>query len=96
MSALKMWKEPGLRCVRRAWAPARGAPAREARALFRRTAASSSAAPPVPQCAPEEVGLCPERLGRLDRYFHRYVDAGALPGCILAVARRGHRGEPLL
>src|SRR5947209_5388665 len=38
---------------------------------------------------PAEVGFDPERLGRLDRFFGRYVDDGLLPGFLLTVARHG-------
>ena len=35
------------------------------------------------------VGLDPERLGRIDAYFARYVDDGRLPGWLLTVRRHG-------
>jgi CubicO group peptidase (beta-lactamase class C family) len=38
---------------------------------------------------PGEVGLDPERLGRIDRHFRRYVDDGRLPGWSLVVSRHG-------
>jgi CubicO group peptidase (beta-lactamase class C family) len=38
---------------------------------------------------PGEVGLDPDRLDRLDRYFRRYVDDGRLPGWLIAVSRHG-------
>ena len=38
---------------------------------------------------PADVGLDAERLARMDRHFHRYVDDGRLPGWLLAVARHG-------
>jgi CubicO group peptidase (beta-lactamase class C family) len=38
---------------------------------------------------PEEVGLDPVRLQRVDTHFRRYVDAGRLAGATIAVARRG-------
>jgi CubicO group peptidase (beta-lactamase class C family) len=38
---------------------------------------------------PEEVGLDPARLERLDRKMQRYVDDGLLPGFLVTVARHG-------
>jgi CubicO group peptidase (beta-lactamase class C family) len=38
---------------------------------------------------PAEVGLDPERLERIGRYFARYVDDGKLPGWLITVNRRG-------
>lgn len=36
---------------------------------------------------PHEVGLSPERLGRLDSVVRRYVDSGLLPGALVMVSR---------
>lgn len=41
------------------------------------------------EVAPEQVGLDPGRLARLDRHFSRYVDDGRLPGWLLTVSRHG-------
>jgi CubicO group peptidase (beta-lactamase class C family) len=38
---------------------------------------------------PEEVGLDPARLARIDKHFARYVDDGRLPGYQLVISRRG-------
>ncbi|MGW4599736.1 serine hydrolase domain-containing protein [Streptomyces sp. NPDC004457] len=38
---------------------------------------------------PAEAGLDAEALDRLDRHFAEHVDAGRLPGCLVAVARGG-------
>ncbi|AYN38475.1 class A beta-lactamase-related serine hydrolase [Streptomyces dangxiongensis] len=38
---------------------------------------------------PEEAGLDPAALDRLDRHFARHVDEGRLPGYLVAVARGG-------
>jgi Beta-lactamase class C and other penicillin binding proteins len=38
---------------------------------------------------PGEVGFDPDRLGRIDTHFRRYVDDGRLAGWTIAVARRG-------
>lgn len=37
----------------------------------------------------EAVGMSTERLGRIDRHFHQFVDDGRLPGWQVVVARRG-------
>ncbi|MGP4007311.1 serine hydrolase domain-containing protein [Streptomyces sp. 4N124] len=39
---------------------------------------------------PDEVGLDPKALDRLDQYFAHYVDEGRLPGFLVAVTRGGH------
>jgi CubicO group peptidase (beta-lactamase class C family) len=39
--------------------------------------------------APETVGLCADRLGRIAAHFNRYVDEGLIPGYLVLVARRG-------
>jgi CubicO group peptidase (beta-lactamase class C family) len=41
------------------------------------------------QAKPQDVGLDPDRLARIDAHFARYVDDGRLPGWSLAVARHG-------
>ncbi|GAA3827280.1 serine hydrolase domain-containing protein [Streptomyces chiangmaiensis] len=38
---------------------------------------------------PEEVGLDPKALARLDQHFAHEVDDGRLPGCLVAVSRHG-------
>ena len=38
---------------------------------------------------PAEAGFDPERLGRIDRHFARYVDDGRLPGWLITVSRHG-------
>jgi CubicO group peptidase (beta-lactamase class C family) len=39
---------------------------------------------------PDELGLDPERLQRIDRHFARYVEDGRLAGWLAVVARGGH------
>ena len=39
--------------------------------------------------APQSVGLCPRRLGRIEDGMRPYVDEGRLPGLALVLARRG-------
>jgi len=38
---------------------------------------------------PSEVGLDPQRLGRIEEHFAKYVDDGRLPGWHIAVSRQG-------
>ncbi|MFE9613903.1 serine hydrolase domain-containing protein [Streptomyces sp. NPDC006012] len=38
---------------------------------------------------PDEAGLDPKALDRLDQYLAHHVDEGRLPGCLVAVARGG-------
>ncbi|MFG1946557.1 serine hydrolase domain-containing protein [Nonomuraea sp. NPDC048826] len=40
-------------------------------------------------CDPEDVGLDPARLRRIDAHFAPYVDDGRLPGWLVLVSRRG-------
>jgi CubicO group peptidase (beta-lactamase class C family) len=42
---------------------------------------------------PDEVGLDPKRLGRLDRHFETYVESERLPGFALLVSRGGEIGH---
>jgi len=52
-------------------------------------------APPGPAATlsvevdPADVGLDAERLRRIERHFHGYVEAGLLPGWLAVVARQG-------
>ena len=39
--------------------------------------------------APEEVGLSSERLARMNKAIHEYVDAGRTPGVVTLIARHG-------
>jgi CubicO group peptidase (beta-lactamase class C family) len=40
---------------------------------------------------PESVGMCSQRLARIDRFLaQRYVDSGRLPCALLQVSRHGH------
>ena len=48
-----------------------------------------STAWPLERSAPEAVGLCPHRLGRVGDLIRRYVDEGRVAGVITLVARRG-------
>ena len=46
-------------------------------------------ATPLPEASPEDVGLSPERLGRLDVAMQKAVDSGELPGAVVFIARDG-------
>src|ERR1700675_3299027 len=55
-------------------------------------AASSMAAyadDPLPRAKPEEVGLSSERLARIRETLQADIDAGRIPGAVIAIARRG-------
>ena len=43
----------------------------------------------LPLASPESVGMSSDRLGRIDNYFQRFVDAGEIAGAVTLVARRG-------
>ena len=43
----------------------------------------------LPLSKPEEVGLSSERLARMDKAIHEYVDAGRTPGVVTLIARHG-------
>ncbi|MEE2637153.1 MAG: serine hydrolase domain-containing protein [Acidobacteriota bacterium] len=52
-------------------------------------AVPSLAAEDLPTAAPESVGMSTERLQRIDEYFQRFIDDGAIAGAVTLVARRG-------
>lgn len=52
-------------------------------------AAVAEAPPPLPRAQPEEVGLSSERLARIVAFAKAEIDAGQIPGAVIAVARRG-------
>ena len=43
----------------------------------------------APSAKPEDVGLSTERLARMDKFIHGYVDAGRTPGVVTLIARHG-------
>src|SRR4051812_18221897 len=47
------------------------------------------AADPLPRAKPEEVGLSSERLARIGETLKADIDAGRIPGAVIAIARRG-------
>ena len=48
-----------------------------------------AADPPLPMAVPEAVGLSSERLARIGSTIRGEIDAGRIPGAVVAVARRG-------
>src|SRR4026209_838845 len=46
----------------------------------------------TPSAKPEVVGLSSERLARMDKFIHGYVDAGRTPGVVTPIARPGQVG----
>jgi CubicO group peptidase (beta-lactamase class C family) len=53
-------------------------------------AASSPAGTALPVAEPEAVGMSSTRLARIVTALNAEIDAGQLPGAVIAVARRGH------
>ena len=47
------------------------------------------AADPLPRAKPEEVGLSSERLARISAVLKADIEAGRIPGAVLAIARHG-------
>jgi len=43
----------------------------------------------LPPARPEDVGMNPRGLQRIDRVVAQGIDAGQMPGCVVAVGRRG-------
>jgi CubicO group peptidase (beta-lactamase class C family) len=43
----------------------------------------------LPTAKPEDVGLSSERLARMNKVIHAYVDAGRTPGVVTLIARHG-------
>jgi CubicO group peptidase (beta-lactamase class C family) len=43
----------------------------------------------LPSAKPEDVGLSSERLARMDKAIHAYVDVGRTPGVVTLIARHG-------
>jgi CubicO group peptidase (beta-lactamase class C family) len=44
---------------------------------------------PLPRAKPEDVGLSSERLARIGMTLKADIDAGRIPGAVIAIARRG-------
>ncbi len=50
---------------------------------------AAAADPPLPRATPASVGMSAERLARIQAVLRADVEAGRLPGAVIAVARRG-------
>ncbi len=48
------------------------------------------ASTPLPRAEPEAVGMSSPRLGRIITALNAEIEAGQLPGAVIAIARRGH------
>ena len=44
---------------------------------------------PLPRAKPEEVGLSSERLGEIAKRLNADIEAGRIPGAVIAIARKG-------
>src|ERR1700755_52707 len=44
---------------------------------------------PLPRANPEDVGFSSERLARIDSVLKADIDAGRIPGAVIAIARHG-------
>src|SRR6201991_1394491 len=51
--------------------------------------ATAFADDPLPRARPEEVGLSPERLARIGATLKADIEAGRIPGAVIAIARHG-------
>ena len=52
-------------------------------------AAPARAADPLPRAKPEEVGISSARLARIATVLNADIEAGKLPGAVVAIARKG-------
>src|SRR5882762_11251994 len=50
---------------------------------------AASADDPLPRARPEEVGLSSERLARISATLKADIEAGRIPGAVIAIARHG-------
>jgi CubicO group peptidase (beta-lactamase class C family) len=51
--------------------------------------AAAYAEDPLPRAKPEDVGFSAERLARIDSVLKADIDAGRIPGAVIAIARHG-------
>src|SRR6478736_9216159 len=59
-------------------------------AVFSLLACSAAfAADPLPRAKPEDVGLSSERLARISDVLKADIEAGRIPGAVIAIARHG-------
>ncbi|MCD4733212.1 serine hydrolase, partial [bacterium] len=59
-------------------------------AILLTTLGAGEAGPLLSTARPEEVGMDPERLARLDGLVDELLDTGRMPGVVLLVARHGN------
>lgn len=52
-------------------------------------AVGSAAVPKLPQARPEEAGMASAHLAEIDRVVAQAIDEKRLPGCVVAIGRRG-------
>ena len=50
---------------------------------------------PLPRGKPEDVGMSSERLARISTVLKADIEAGRIPGAVIAVARHGTKIELL-
>src|SRR5579859_5927163 len=53
------------------------------------TSSAAFAGDPLPRARPEEVGLSSERLARIGETLKADIEAGRIPGAVIAIARHG-------
>src|SRR5271167_4265321 len=53
------------------------------------SSAAAFAEDPLPRAKPEEVGLSSERLARIGETLRADIEAGRIPGAVIAIVRRG-------
>src|SRR5262245_39177217 len=58
-------------------------------ALIITTGSAAITSNALPSSTPEDVGLSSERLARMNKAIHEYVDAGRTPGAVTLIARHG-------
>ncbi|HEX4366121.1 MAG TPA: serine hydrolase domain-containing protein [Rhodopila sp.] len=51
---------------------------------------TEATAPSLPHAEPEAVGMSSTRLARIITVLNKEIEAGQLPGAVIAIARRGH------
>ncbi|MBV8573808.1 MAG: beta-lactamase family protein [Acetobacteraceae bacterium] len=59
-------------------------------ACAQRPAETVAASDPLPRAAPEQAGMSSERLQRIGAALQGEIEAGKMPGAVVAIARRGN------
>jgi hypothetical protein len=67
-----------------------------ATALCLLASGSAFADDPLPRAKPEDVGLSTERLARISATLKADIEAGRIPGAVIAIARHGKLGQRFL